>query len=554
MTGHISSPPLPLPGLGRRWFAATPAVAVLARRLALPLLLLGSFALRLQLLAAYPFREDEAMYSVWALHLWRVDPLALTLWPDKPPLYLWLLGAFFQLFGPSEVAARLLNIAADTVTVALVIAIGSALWGRRAGLAAGIAYALSPYAISFAPTAYTDPTLVLWGTAALYAAITGRGFWAGFFLAAAIATKQQGLLYAPLVAGLIFQARRSTDDTDFHSFNPRKSALSASSAFYPAFVGLLLLLLPVLLWDASRWSVAPSPWDLSVRNYAPLALLSPEQWRARLVDWAALAWHGVKSWWVAGYWVLGIGYWRLGSRVGDGDGPRRFFRWMNEPGILCALWAGGFLALHIVTSVQVWDRYLLPLAPLLALALGWSASRLGADRPRGWLAVLLLALLMLPPGLAAARGDLPLGGDHGDYAGLGESIDWLRENAPPDAIVYHREVGWQLRFAFFAGRPERPDATRFELRWFPNAVYLADNAAKSPAQHKFLVAPIWGDNPEAGRMQQRGLDLQARFSADNFVVYEIAGPAARPCDWCVCAPPGARGFLADQPRFSGVQP
>lgn len=496
------------------------------------------------------------MYGVWALHLWRVDPLALTLWPDKPPLYLWLLGALFELLGPSEAAARLLNIAADTLTVALVAATGSALWGRRAGLAAGIAYALSPFALSFAPTAYTDPTLVLWGTAALYAAITGRSFWAGFFLAAAIATKQQGLLYAPLVAALLLQPRRGKK-SDLYLSAPLRLSVSAlkpdASAFYHFAAGLLLLLLPVLLWDAARWSVAPSPWDLSVRNYAPLALLSPEQWSARLAGWTALAWHGVKSWWVVGYWILGIGYWVAGSHLVNGDRRLRLARWMDRPEFLCGVWAAGFLVLHVVTSVQVWDRYLLPLAPLLALSLGWSASRLGADRSRGWPAVLLLALLMLPPGLAAARGHLPLGGDHGDYAGLNESIDWLEENAPPDAIIYHRDVGWQLRFAFFAGEPEQPTATHFDLRWFPSPVYLADNGAKSPAQPKFLVMPVWGDSPAAARLQQRGLDLQTRFSAGKFIVYEINGPPALSCDWCLCAPPTGRGFFTRLPLIPAEQ-
>ncbi len=271
MAGHISPRPTPFPLASISFSGAQSVLLALAKRLALPALCLGGFALRLHLLSAWPFREDEAMYSVWALHLWRVDPWALTLWPDKPPLFLWLLGGTFQLFGPSEAAARLLNIAADTLTIGVVAVTGRVLWNRRAGLLAGLAYALSPFAISFAPTAYTDPTLVLWGMLALYASLTRRAFWAGLFLAAAIATKQQGLLYAPLIVGmllLITKAQRHKEGEEKLQGEGGRWKVANGGTAHSQFVihyspfaiflfGFALLTLPILLWDASRWAVAP---------------------------------------------------------------------------------------------------------------------------------------------------------------------------------------------------------------------------------------------------------------------------------------------------------
>lgn len=607
MAGHVLPPyPTLAPAYSRTGLSAF--LLALTRRLALPALCLGGFALRLHLLAAFPFREDEAMYSVWALHLWRVDPWALTLWPDKPPLFLWLLGRVFQLLGPSEAAARLLNIAADTLTIGVVAATARLLWNRRAALFAAAAYALSPFAISFAPTAYTDPTLVLWGMLALYASLTRRAFWAGLFLAAAIATKQQGLLYAPLIVGLLFfnaEAQRRRDDGGRQTAdgNPSPSQFTIHHSQFTTFLlGFLLLTLPVLLWDAARWAVAPSPWDLSVRNYAPLALTRPAEWLPRLAQWGEVAWHLAGSWWVIGYWVLGIGRlgigrlkigdWRLGSRNPHFTIHNSQYTIHNS--FLLLLWSIGFAALHIATTVQIWDRYLLPLAPLLALFVGWIAQppnqfdgcyrkpvetgwvsrhpsafqRTSRTRRRfqpmlGWLTAVILPFLLLPPALSAAQGGLPIGADHGDYAGLHESIAWLEENVPAGAVVYHRDVSWQLRFAFFAATPEQPTASTFELRWFPNAVYLADNAAKSPEARKFLVEPVWAGVEDAGpRLAQRGLGWEVRRRAHNFTLYELTSPPARSCDWCLCAgqpvaaPPGWLVNAALQPptRPSSTRP
>ncbi|NJN82530.1 MAG: hypothetical protein HC802_09825, partial [Caldilineaceae bacterium] len=57
-------------------------------RLALLGLLLVGLGLRLWLLTAFPLREDEAIYSVWALHILHGDRCSVSTWPDKPPTLL----------------------------------------------------------------------------------------------------------------------------------------------------------------------------------------------------------------------------------------------------------------------------------------------------------------------------------------------------------------------------------------------------------------------------------------------------------------------------------
>lgn len=496
------------------------------------LALCSGFGLRLVLLDQFPLREDEAIYSYWALHLWNVDPWALTVWPDKPPLFLWLLGGVLQLFGlwdgvagpvlNSDAPARLLNVTADSLTTAVVGSIAYNLWGYRAGLLALIFYALSPFAISFAPTVYTDPLLVMWGMLAFLFAVKNRLFWAGLFLASAVMTKQQGIFYMPLV--VLIQNR----------YLWRRDTGTALRSPLALTLGFLLLALPILWWDSRRWHVAPSPWDLSMLNYSELALLPASQWLARLVDWGPISWHLIAKGplWILIFataalaWHGGKLQWRVesGERFGASRNsplmfPTQYFL------LICALI---FLAAHIVTSVQIWDRYLLPLVPLLALLCGYFCSRILQSLPTSRnipvvFAGAVLVLLLMPAAEIGARGGYPLGGDHGDYVGLRRALTWVVVHAPADAILYHRVLGWQYRFYLFDANRPQTESSQLELRWFPHAVYLADNAAKTLQQRKFLIQPDWAPVRNAeNHLAARNLDWRKRYRVGKFTVYELS--------------------------------
>ncbi|HXF61720.1 MAG TPA: hypothetical protein VNK95_08885, partial [Caldilineaceae bacterium] len=229
-------------------------------------------------------------------------------------------------------------------------------------------------------------------------------------------------------------------------------------------------------------------------------------------------------------------------------------------------WGAAYWALHVVTTVQVWDRYLLPLAPLWAWLLAWPAARLktwpspsplssaspSAPSPawQPWrarlaqslsLLLLLMALGLLPPALTAAAGGLPIGGDHGDYSGLPEALAWVAAQPRPQTL-YHHALGWHARFYLY----EAVETGAVGLRWFPSAVYLADNAAKSPYPRRYLVLPDWAPLPDLPlHLATRGLALHTRLRSGRFTVYEIA--AHRPqaaCAWCWCGP---RLMLAPAP-------
>lgn len=514
------------------------SLLALAYRPALLTLMLVGFLLRLGLLTTFPLREDEAIYSFWALHITRVDPLMLTVWPDKPPVFLWLLGGTFSILGAGEAQARLFNVAVSMLTVPVLAATARRLWGDRTALLTALFFVFNPFAISFSATAFTDPLLVFFGVLSFHAAISRRPFWAGVWLALAIMTKQQGILYAPLIAATVVWAggeagkRGGEDDSRQH---PRFLA-SSHHRFSAAFlVGLALVLIPILLWDAARWQVAPSPWDLSVRNYGGFALAPLADWPTRISEWGALLWYFTGSAWgwgaVALMALFGIVEATPRRRDDQTSSHHRII-------LFLFLWSFAFIAFHLATTTQVWDRYLLPLVPIFALTMALALARINALLPGNrarLIAVVLAVVLLLPPAWTSARGGIPIGGDHGGYEGLHAVIDWLNAEAPPGSVLYHRVLGWHYRFYFFDA--QAPADNRFDLRWYSSSVYLADNAAKIGSKPRFLVLPEWVSLRNWERdLSVRGIEAVERLHAGRFTLYEFTGPAQEYCDWCFSRP------------------
>jgi len=491
--------------------------------LALCIALCVGFALYLRLIDRFPLREDEAIYSFWALHFWRQDPFFLSVWPDKPPLFLWLLALAFEGWGASPAAGRLLNTMLTLLTALVIGATARRLWGNRSALIACLLYLLNPFAMSFAPTIYTDPMLVLAGQLALWLALTGRSLGAGFWLAVAIMTKQQGLLYVPLISVVLWRA---------HPVDARRIGPMGSRGLW-FLCGLLLVIAPIFYWDSLRWSVAPSPWDLSVRNYGALQLLAPGEWLARGRAWAGLLWYFTASW---PLWCL------IGALVLSASWSVPLHRLLPlGKSVACwlALWSGGFLLLHITTSVQVWDRYLLPLVPMMCLLVAWASAQasngfLWSWFPRWqWMGALVGLLLLLPPALLASVGGIPIGADHGASRGLSEAITWLKAQAPANAILYDQQLGWQYQFYLY----DQFASGAYERRWFPNAVSLADNAAKVPSRTRWLVQPDWVPQPNlALHLAVRQLELAPAARFGGITIYRVQNKAQAPCDWCLCQP------------------
>jgi 4-amino-4-deoxy-L-arabinose transferase-like glycosyltransferase len=511
----------------------------LDERAATVVILWIGFALRLTSVDRFAFHPDEAIYSFWALHGRYVDPLFLHIWPDKPPLFLWVLQGAFDLLGTTPIAARTPNILFSTLSIAVVVALARHWWGTRAGLIAGLLMALNPFAISFAATAFTDPLLVLAGLLAIHGATRRHPLWSGVWLGVAAMTKQQGLLFAPMVLALLFQ--------------PPLTLRQSVRYTLRLLAGLLLVAAPIFYWDSLRWAVAPSPWDLGARNATGFALSDPAAWLARLLDWMTLSRHllGDPLPWLL---LLAAMLAPLRRRGAYGSGPALW------PAIVLAGWGAGFLIIHTISTAQIWDRYLLPLAPVVALLGGfcatWSLQRCADQQTapectftqgaiawlrihanRAFVSMLLLAawlLLLAGPAVQAAQGTLAIGGDHGAYTGIDDVAAWLVERSESQPVVYHRTLGWHLQFHLFAPLQDG----QIDLRWAPSAVQLADNAAKTPHRLRYLVEADWSPARDLSlHLAARNLIAEPRLRIGRFTIYAIHETTAHPnrtAQWRVC--------------------
>jgi len=501
------------------------------------MVLVGIFLRIIPWLTNYPLHRDEALYGYWAqLIASGRDPLLLSPWVDKPPLVLYLLAANIRAFGAHELALRLPGLIASLLLVLVTFGFARRAFGVRVALCAAGLLTLSPFAILFAPTAFTDPWLALWLVAAAWAALARRPFRAGLLLGLAVASKQQGVLGVPLVFALLIVSKQQIANSKWQMAESGEQRADRSLAkrsvvrdtLYAA-LGFALIFAPVTYWDSLRWVNRPSFWDRSVITYGQLALAPLVEWPQRAADWATQIGYlfGLPA--LSGLMLLiaaAVGVRAILQRPSDSLKRR--------VDVILALYTAGYLALHFAATFQPWDRYLLPILPwtcVLAargLVLGWEGlgGRSGRQHRLRAGALLLLMPALLYASWLGAAGRLPVGSDHGAYAGLDRVVALLRQQ-PADAVIYDRWLGWHYDFYLFDAPQER--------RWWGSGWKLADDAADTarsePEREQWVVLPDWERSAVEDLnlpLASRGLalvEVQRIYRPDNtrsFTLYRIA--------------------------------
>jgi 4-amino-4-deoxy-L-arabinose transferase-like glycosyltransferase len=499
------------------------------RSFALPLLILClAWAVRLAPWNQYRFLEDEALYSYWGLQIATGQDLLLDGEPiDKPPLHPYLLALSLRLLagpdlaGPAglrhEAAARFPSLAASLVSVALVFALGRQVSGSAfVGLVASLFLALSPFDSLFASTAFTDPMLTMFVLAALLAAKKEHLGMAGLFAGLACATKQQAILFLPLI--LLVAFRPSVRERSL----PARRLLSYLLRF---FLPLAIVAAGILCWDAARVQ-RPGFVQQSLISYGGLRLAPLQQLTDRAVAWLQLLnnfWGG--SWPTAVLTVVVI-VWLLGGLC-DWWSAAQYTDWA------LSLFFVAFLVVHWLLSFQVWDRYLLGLVPLASLLVARSVVALGAllgsaRWPSVWrfgtMAVAVLVLLL--PASTGARAQLPVGGDHGAYDGIDQIATYMREVAPPGSVLYHHWLGYHYRFYLYAA-PLR-------FHWYPSPDELVHDATVYRREPRYIAFPCWHDSrpiddalAHATISLEPVLEARRRDGTTSFRLYRLLGPPAR---------------------------
>lgn len=458
------------------------------------LLLLGA-AVRVPLLVGNRFHPDEALFASHARAIVTGrDPMLLSHWVDRPPSGFYLMAAAMGLVGQNEAAARLPDLFASVTTLALVWRLAWMLWRDETSALAAMAFAaLSPLAVAFSATAFSDPLLVLWLVASLVAICARRWGWAGVWFGLALGAKQSALVFLPLVAAL-------------GSMYWRRGA-------FLRFVGAAgAITLAFLAWDAARGQ-AGGYWTVGFTVGSPNRLIRSNEVWARAHDW--LRWLQYVIGWpplAVAVLALPLAIWGRGVRGSRGAAAALFL----------FAYLVGYAAAYWLLAFNVFDRYLLPLLPFIGLLMGRAAQLL--LRARALLAAGLMSIALIGPAWQASHDVYPIGGDHGMYDGI-DQVGAFLARLPVGTVVYDHWLGWPLSYYAF-------DAYVY-VYWFASPIDLTDDLLVQfePDEPRYLVLPAWLNATEpidavhaANLGATQAFVTYNRHGRTSFVVYRITLP------------------------------
>lgn len=450
-------------------------------------------ALRLAHLRGRGLHPDEALYASWALRIADgSDPALLGVAVDKPPLLLYGLAGLFRLAGVVPAAAvqhdslvlwgRWAAVVASVASLVLLYAIGQRLYGRRVALLATTLYALSPLAVALSPTLFTDPWLVLWMLLGLWAALARRPWLTGLAWGLAYATKQQVLLLMPLLlASWLVQVGPHT-----RTLSPSRLQFWPGRQAWRLANGFLLLVVLVTWWDSQRWQWLPSFWQRSHTSYGGLTLVDGGDFVLRLGKWAELLELAMGSTVLMALLALAM-LAILGRGLRNAASDR--VAWFD---LVLVAFIFGYLLVHLVFTLAPWDRYALPLVPLLSLALARGLSLIMGELGRSpilrgrsrrtWLgAGLTVLVLSWVHGVGLSLwGNTPVG-DSRAYDGAAPVAAYVRAHEPANAVLYHHWLGWHYQFYLYG--------TQQELRWWESAEDLAAKARSETSRAQLVALP-----------------------------------------------------------------
>jgi 4-amino-4-deoxy-L-arabinose transferase-like glycosyltransferase len=371
-----------------------------------------------------PWPADEPRFVLVAQKMldggdWLFPHRGHELYPDKPPLYFWVLAAAKTLLGSWRWSFLLPSLLASLATLWLVRDIATRLWNPRAGLWAAVAVLSTLQFVYQGKRAQIDPLLLLFTTLSLYGLcrhLLLGPHWRWYLAACAAAglgVITKGVGFLPLLALLPYAAMRWRGWEGLSTPAPRGA--------WRWLAGGLAFVLAIATW------VAPMLWfaltDGSPEHHAYLDDILYKQTATRYTD----AWHHLQPAWyylgvIAVFWLpfsLALPWlarhWAAAWRARDAR------VWLP------LAWSLMVLAFFSASPGKR-DMYILPMLPAVAIAaapfLAQVWERRGFRRAL-WGFVLLMGLLFLTLGVRATFG-------HAEFAvrflanrGLGAEAIWL---------------------------------------------------------------------------------------------------------------------------------
>lgn len=371
-----------------------------------------------------PWPADEPRFvlvakQMWESGEWLFPHRGIELYPDKPPLYFWLLGAAYAFVRDWTWAFLLPSLVAALGTLWLTYDAGRRLWSHRAGLWAAIAVLACVQFLHQAKRAQIDPTVTFFITLGVYGILrhtllgpNWRWYWLGCF-AAGLGVISKGVGFLALLALLpygLMRARRWQGIADIGNGNGWRWAGGAL-----AFLGA------IALWFVPMAATALASGDPGHRAYLDELLF-----RQTATRYTA-AWHHQQPAWyflgvIATRWLpFAIALPWLLPRWRDALRARDAKVWLP------LAWALLVLAFFSASPGKR-DMYILPMLPMVALAAGPYLEGIAAKPwPRRLVAVLVAVVAIL----LGAGGALALVGEPGfemrleAERGLAAGDDWL---------------------------------------------------------------------------------------------------------------------------------
>lgn len=371
-----------------------------------------------------PWPADEPRFALIAREMvhtgeWLFPRIGGDLYPDKPPVYFWLLSVCYFLTGSLR-ASFLIPAFAGACTIAgLVYDLGRRMAGRASGLAAAVTLVSSVQFLMTMRGAQIDPVLCAFTTVSLYGLLRhllfgpawGWYFVGGVFAGIGVVTKGVGFLpllvlipYAVLGARGFGVWRMSAPAAGSGAPQSGEAPAGGSGGLSrPAIEGLLndkasrwrwALIVIGFLLGVSIWLV-PMLIAVATRGDPALVTYRDEILFQQTVHRYAAAWHHVEPWY---YFIVNVipGLWLPFSLLLFWLVPRWATAWREKDARVWLPLAWVLLTL-LFFSLSTGKRgiYIFPALPALAIAAAPYLPELFTRRGVRWASLALGAFVVL---------------------------------------------------------------------------------------------------------------------------------------------------------------
>ena len=266
------------------------------------LLVLGLLVFSAGLGLRDPWPADEPRFALVGREMvetgqWLIPHRAGEPYPDKPPLFFWLIGGAYALTGSLRLAFLLPSLLAGLAVLTLVWDLSRRLWHRRVAWLAGLALLATLQVTLQARTAQIDMVLTLWTTLALYGLLRhlllgpAWGWWYVAFAAMGAGVITKGVGFLPLLVLLPYLLLRVRRWPGLPRFR---------FPWWHAALGPLLLVAVAVAWLVPMLLQVAASGDPALAAYRDNLLFKQTGQRY------AAAWHHVR--WV-GYYLVNVVPW-----------------------------------------------------------------------------------------------------------------------------------------------------------------------------------------------------------------------------------------------------